>query len=137
MAVVVPTPQRTAIGEIIIPKKSAKSVQLTCWTGTEKTNNRIKSRLSRMQADWTKDVLDGALTGAENSSNVIGIRCPQPLGIITFEDIIGTILQKTNREERNFYSCHSNMAKGKKAGDCGTISTVHEIVSRPQVTHMN
>lgn len=135
MAVVLPTPERAAIGKLVTPKKAANPphFQAPCWTGTERTNTRIKSRLRRMDAQpgWTKAFLDGALSGIEISKdrrhNIIGIRCPEPLGIITFEDIIDTILQKTSRDERDFY-CRENASSrtnGEKAGDGPTILTAH------------
>ena len=135
MAVVIPTPERTAIGEIVIPDKPAKSgqPQATCWTGTQRTNNLIQSSLRRMnmQTDWSKGFLDGALGDIDNLKryHVTGIRCSEPLGIITFEDILAMILQKTSRDERDFYdNRHLHRTKSKNVGDCETISTLRRLV---------
>jgi metal transporter CNNM len=35
--------------------------------------------------------------------NVVGIRCPMPVGIVTFKTIIDSLLQKTGPDERGFF----------------------------------
>lgn len=72
---------------------------------------------------WTMDYLRAAEAAAAGQDqfrqNCMGIRCPQPLGIVTFEDIIDTILQKTSRDERDFFDrdTSSPPTKFKKVGD--------------------
>jgi metal transporter CNNM len=97
----------------------------TRWTGTERTNNRVKSKLkvSKAKFDWTIDFLQAAHLNADDSllqrHRIFGIRSPKPLGIITFEDIIDTILQKTSRDENDFFDRNTSNppTKGKKVGD--------------------
>ena len=132
MAIVIPAPDRAAIGDVILPKKSAKSPQQPCWTGTERTNELISSRLRRMNAqpEWRKDFLDGALAGIENKGrryNVMGTRCPEPLGIVTFEDIVDKIIQNTSRDERDFYHNGPPRTWGNLVGNRGTISMTEEV----------
>jgi metal transporter CNNM len=137
MAVVIRAPQRRPIGKIVISKKSrgAAQIQAPCWTGTERTNTRIKSRLTRTnsQPESPRIYLVGTPAGIERDGrpNVLGIRCPEPLGIITFEDIIETILQKTSRDETDFYSHENTLprAKGKATRGYGTISTIPKVSS--------
>jgi len=136
MAIVIPTSERRAISEIIVPKNAAVSgkFEAPCWTGTVRTNDRIKSRLRRMngQGNWTKDFLDDALAGIGNLKHgrhhVVGIRCPEPLGIVTYEDIVDAILQQKNRDEKDFYYHGSTLVNAK-----GTVSTLQEMVSRPKL----
>lgn len=97
----------------------------TRWTGTERTNNHIKTKLKASQAkfDWTVDFLQAAQLSADDSllqrHRIHGIRCPKPVGIVTFEDIIDTILQKTSRDENDFFDRPTSTppTKCKKAGD--------------------
>jgi len=86
------------------------------------------------ETSWATDVLEAAKTGttgpeispnsgeenspqAGNESNaytkmtsnypsqkVVGIRCPKPVGMVTFEDIVGVILQRPNRVSIDFYN---------------------------------
>jgi metal transporter CNNM len=97
----------------------------TRWTGTERTNNHIKTKFRASQAkfDWTVDFLQAAQLSADDSllqrHRIHGIRCPKPVGIVTFEDIIDTILQKTSRDENDFFDRPTSTppTKCKKAGD--------------------
>lgn len=99
--------------------------QTTRWTGTQRTNNHIKTKLkaSKAKFDWTVDFLQAAHLSADDSllrrHRIHGIRCPKPVGIVTFEDIIDTILQKTSRDENDFFDRPASTppTKGKKAGD--------------------
>ncbi|PMD39201.1 hypothetical protein L207DRAFT_491161 [Hyaloscypha variabilis F] len=99
--------------------------QSTRWTGTQRTNNHIKAKLKASNAkfDWTVDFLEAAQRSVDDSllrrHRIYGIRCPKPVGIVTFEDIIDTILQKTSRDENDFFDRPTSTppTKSKKAGD--------------------
>lgn len=77
------------------------------WTATKRTNEKIISRMRGGQRmDWTAEFLSTARANvAENGrqQNIYGIRAPRPVGIITFEDVIDTILQKASRDEKDFF----------------------------------
>jgi metal transporter CNNM len=141
MAMVIPAPDRPTIGNIILPKQLARSPETACWTGTQRTNERIKSRLRRMNAqpESANNFLDGALAGIENKDrrhNVTGVRCPEPLGIVTFEDIVDMILQQTSRDERDFYHNPSPRTWGSLVGDRGTVSMTHEVSLISVIVHI-
>jgi metal transporter CNNM len=99
--------------------------QTTRWTGTRRTNNHIKTKLkaSKAKFDWSVDFLQAAHLSADDSllrrHRIHGIRCPKPVGIVTFEDIIDTILQKTSRDENDFFDRPTSTppTKSKKVGD--------------------
>jgi len=99
--------------------------QTTRWTGTQRTNNHIKTKLkaSKSKFDWTVDYLEAAQLSANDSllrrHRIHGIRCPKPVGIVTFEDIIDTILQKTSCDENDFFDRPTSTppTKCKNAGD--------------------
>ncbi|KAH6716281.1 hypothetical protein BKA61DRAFT_341098 [Leptodontidium sp. MPI-SDFR-AT-0119] len=113
---------------IVVRESSAESngnTGSTLWTVTERTNTHLTSNLktAKGKSHWTMDYLKFAQAAAINPDyprqNVLGIECPKPLGIITFEDIIDTILQKTSRDERDFFDrdCSCPPTKTKKIGD--------------------
>jgi hypothetical protein len=60
-----------------------------------------------------------SFTFAPNSQGIIGVRIPKPIGIITFEDIIDSILQRTSRDEKDFFERNVDFppTKSRKAGD--------------------
>ncbi|CZT04985.1 uncharacterized protein RCO7_09155 [Rhynchosporium graminicola] len=97
----------------------------TLWTATERTNTHLMSNLKGAKGKyfWTMDYLKGAQAAATDQEhtrqNVLGIECPQPIGILTFEDVVDTILQKTSRDEKDFYDCNWSLppTKSKKIGD--------------------
>ena len=117
---------------VIIPGPVAEPAGYSkpCWTATQRTNARIFSRLNALgsQADWTTEWASGFLEASQidlqsqitRKENVVGVKLPcAPAGIITFEDIIDTIIQKTSYDERDFFD-RDNIApptKRKKAGD--------------------
>ncbi|KAH7333415.1 hypothetical protein BKA65DRAFT_553762 [Rhexocercosporidium sp. MPI-PUGE-AT-0058] len=98
---------------------------LALWTATERTNTHLMLNLKGGggKSHWTMDYLKFAQLAAVDQEhprqNLLGIDCPKPLGIITFEDIIDTILQKTSRDERDFLDrdCSCPPTKSKKIGD--------------------
>ncbi|EKD15663.1 hypothetical protein MBM_06291 [Drepanopeziza brunnea f. sp. 'multigermtubi' MB_m1] len=95
------------------------------WTATAKTNTHLMSNVKGGKGKdyWTMDYLKAAQAAAADPAkprqNVIGIRCPRPIGIVTFEDIIDTILQKTSRDESDFFVRDTSFppTKSRKAGD--------------------
>ncbi len=101
------------------------NLRSTIWKPTERTNTYLTSSLKegKGKQHWTMDYLRAAQAAAadqdQSRQNCMGIRCPQPLGIVTFEDIIDTILQKTSRDERDFFDrdTSSPPTKFKKVGD--------------------
>jgi len=121
MAVVVPAPPKQP--RLVL--NDEWEGQTTRWTGTQRTNNHIKTKLkaSKSKFDWTVDFLEAAQLSANDSlvrrHRIHGIRCPKPVGIVTFEDIIDTILQKTSCDENDFFDRPTSTppTKSKKAGD--------------------
>ncbi|KAE8443454.1 hypothetical protein EG329_001851 [Mollisiaceae sp. DMI_Dod_QoI] len=104
--------------------------QLTCskgavWTVTDRTNEQtiLKLEESEESHQWTMDYLAAARAASDNYDDKKyhsrGIRSPKPIGIVTFEDIIDTILQKTSRDEKDFYDRKTLTppTKTKKTGD--------------------
>ncbi|PVH70262.1 hypothetical protein DL98DRAFT_620045 [Cadophora sp. DSE1049] len=95
------------------------------WTATDRTNAHLMSNLkaAKGKSYWTWDYLKFSQAAAVDQEhprqNVLGIECPKPLGIITFEDVIDAILQKTSRDERDFFDrdCSCPPTKSKKSGD--------------------
>lgn len=132
MAVIVPGPldqSRVAFKGVPNQRKLFPKSRKLCWTATSRTNARIVSRMKTVgsQADWTTEWDSSFLEAAQmdlqsqalRKDNVIGIKSQSPVGIITFEDIIDTILQKTSRDERDFFD-RGNITpptKKRKAGD--------------------
>jgi metal transporter CNNM len=121
MAVVVPAAPRQP--RVVL--ENSWDGQTTRWTGTQRTNNHIKTKLkaSKAKFDWSVDFLQAAHLSADDSllrrHRIHGIRCPKPVGIVTFEDIIDTILQKTSRDENDFFDRPTSAppTKSKKVGD--------------------
>lgn len=97
------------------------------WTGTERTKAKIESRIRGSKkdlSDWTTDYLTAAQVSMDSltlkSRRIQGIRSPKPIGIITFEDIIDALLQRTSRDEKDFFDRDAVFppTKVKKVGDC-------------------
>lgn len=77
--------------------------KLPRWTARNMAQARqlLKTESS---GDWTTDILEAAKTNIQDHGHtIIGIGCPKPIGIITFEDVIDTILQKTSRDEKDYF----------------------------------
>ncbi|KAF8853951.1 hypothetical protein BDZ45DRAFT_60775 [Acephala macrosclerotiorum] len=116
--------------------------QLTCskgavWTTTERTNEQTFLKLEKAQEhrQWSIDYLAAARAAADKDPDEKhqnpGIRSPRPIGIVTFEDIIDAILQKTSRDETDFYDRQTLTppTKTRKAGDfpidMAALATAH------------
>lgn len=116
---------------IVVPaSKSSLKDSLTKpalrWTGTERTKAKIESRIRGSKkdiSDWTTDYLAAAQASMDSlalkSRRIQGIRSPKPIGIITFEDIIDSLLQRTSRDEKDFFDRETVFppTKVKKVGD--------------------
>jgi metal transporter CNNM len=117
---------------VIVPglMEQTKKPSKPCWTATQRTNACIFSRIKAIgsQADWTTEWASGFLEASQmdiqgqmiRKENVVGVRLlSAPVGIITFEDIIDTIIQKTSRDERDFFDRDDTAppTKKRKAGD--------------------
>lgn len=144
MAVVVPAPKADAVSTA----KSLNAVQFPSvtlkmmWTGTAKANARIDSKVEEgKRPGWINEYLKAASPSQDQDQNqpqsIQGVQCSKPVGIITFEDIIDAILQKTSWDEKDYFD-RGNQAPGtksKKAGDFAAIdqSTPVNTVTVPKV----
>ena len=132
MAVVISKP---VIGSESLVLRTSKSLAKApgfneaLWTVSNITQTRIAQRNSDQDAiNLTRNALPP--TGGRTKSrlshhpSVTGIRCIYPVGIVTFEDIIDTILQKTTRDEKEFFQPKRNVqrTKSRKLGDLCMVS---------------
>lgn len=93
------------------------------WTLTEKGDDEIMKKMKNKARgnQWSLHFLVAA--GAVMENNVdekhdnLGIKSPKPIGIITYEDVIDTILQKTSLDEKDLYERNtlSTPTKTRKA----------------------
>lgn len=127
MAIVIPGQARDWTndhGEVYLAKEGPSRVPAPLWSSSGGLNAResLDIRAINERVDWTTDFLDAARNESEEShvySIFKGIRCPTPLGIITFEDILDTLLQKTSRDEKDFFDRRTfdPPTKFRKEGD--------------------
>jgi metal transporter CNNM len=111
MAIVVASPKTDALDKPELPPlvfHDPADLSTMRWTATKRTNEKIMSKLqgNGKKLDWTSDFLAAARANATesgNEQNLYGVRTPKPIGIITYEDIIDAILQKTSRDEKDFF----------------------------------
>jgi metal transporter CNNM len=95
------------------------------WTLTEKDDNVIMNKMKEKAKgnQWSLRFLMAAEAVMEGNVDEKcispGISTPKPIGIITYEDIIDMILQKTSLDEKDFYdrNTFSPPTKTRKAGD--------------------
>lgn len=89
------------------------------WTAESTSQAQPTLRIGN-SGDWATDTLEAAKANIEDCDHkVIGIRSPKPIGIVTFEDVIDTILQKTSRDEKDYFGRGSQLplTKTMKLGD--------------------
>lgn len=104
------------------------------WSSATGVNSRGSLDLRRLggRVDWITDFLNATRDDASDASPsfiVTGIRCPAPLGIITFEDVLDTLLQKTSRDEKDFFErkTFDPPTKTRKEGDDNTVRSSQSI----------
>ncbi|KFZ20741.1 hypothetical protein V502_03020 [Pseudogymnoascus sp. VKM F-4520 (FW-2644)] len=119
-----PTPNRTK------PTRTGAPL----WSSATGVNARGSLDLRELggRVDWITDFLNATRDDASDASPsfiVTGIRCPAPLGIITFEDILDTLLQKTSRDEKDFFERRTfdPPTKTRKEGDDNTVRSSQSI----------
>jgi metal transporter CNNM len=88
---------------------------------------------------WTTDFLDAAQNDIESPQyrkhSAIGIGCPKPTGIVTYEDILDALLQKTSLDEKDFFDRDHliPLTKGRKEADINSVSSNRSIVRMKNV----
>lgn len=81
------------------------------WTAANESSLRQHMPMNLLDGyvDWTTDFLEAARSGKITKSplrgpvRVVGIRCPMPIGIITYETILDSLFQKTCKDEKDFF----------------------------------
>jgi metal transporter CNNM len=138
MAVVVPKPP-TNISNALRAENNGNNSMI--WTATSRTNALIATEMTgrKEKTDWTKDYLGAAFAAdqdhMESRHRVFGIGSPKPLGIVTFEDIIDVILQKTSKDEKDFFDRKTSTppTKGKKSGDYRSNAEPSDVIQHSPV----
>lgn len=101
--------------------------QAPYWTTRAPSGSLPKIEGSQESDDQTLQFLEAAKTNIEDRGHkILGIKSPTPIGIITFEDIIDTILQKTSRDEKDYFDRGHELplTKTRKTGDCMSKPTL-------------
>lgn len=103
----------------------------TFWTGTKNTNAKIASKIqgSEIMANWETDYVAAAQFCGQR---VTGIRTPKPIGIVTFEDIVDSLLQRTSLDEKDFFDRQTEFppTKSRKIGDARpSLLKVHHVTT--------
>lgn len=105
--------------------------------------NRGLSRESQaeigLKVDWMNDFIHAAKTGAfantSESANAhtmsvnAGIGCPEPLGIVTHEDIINFIMQKESSDEKTFFDQNGKLQLHSIRSHPETQDTTENVVT--------
>ncbi|RDL36069.1 uncharacterized protein BP5553_06681 [Venustampulla echinocandica] len=122
MAIVVAHPSNDHIDNTYSsPNTSFSCLKIPLWMPSKSSKVRVKLRSGRsgVNGDWTVDYLKAAKANAGGPKRrAFGIRSPQPIGIVTFGDLIDTLLQKTTRNESGFFDRNTTVpAKSNKIID--------------------
>lgn len=121
----------SAMNEDALPRHGAP-----LWSASRglNTRNAIEMGALDAQVDWTTDFLEAAQNDLDvpqhRKQSVIGIGCPKPIGIVTYEDVLDALLQKTSLDEKDFFDRGNFVppTKGRKQGDDTSVSSSHSIV---------
>lgn len=141
MAIVVPRPLATSQSTLETPPKDDDGFQALRWTALEKPQVPTTEPTETGDGSIDQAVNSGVDTTACHDQSITGVILPKPIGIVTFEDIIDAILQKTSLDESDFFN-RGNMpppTKSKKAADytkfiCSYIHNRHGVPLSPRKT---
>ncbi|KAH8587569.1 hypothetical protein B0O99DRAFT_395113 [Bisporella sp. PMI_857] len=121
MAIVVPKPLNNGLPLLALSPNNFDIIngfQTPCWAPLEPKTSRLASSMDKSdeQGDWATGILGNKSMNDQNSRsrshNIVGIKSPKPVGIVTFEDIIGAILQKPTHADVDFsYGSENGIAK--------------------------
>jgi metal transporter CNNM len=139
MAVVIPRPTKDLLAPLSASAKNEDALPrhgAPLWSASRGLNTRSTIEMGALDAhvDWTTDFLEAAQNDLDvprhRKQSVIGIGCPKPIGIVTYEDILDALLQKTSLDEKDFFSRDNVVppTKGRKEGDDNSVSSNHSIV---------
>ena len=139
MAVVVQKPPNNFLDALGAAENNGNNSMI--WTATSRTNALIATEMTgrKENTEWTKDYLGAAFAAdqdhMESRHRVFGIGSPKPLGIVTFEDIIDMILQKTSKDEKDFFDrkTSTHPTKGKKSGDYHSKAEPDDVIQHSPV----
>jgi hypothetical protein len=136
---VIPTPVKDRLVSLSVSVKNQDALprnEAPLWCVSTGLNARTTIEMAALDAhiDWTTDFLDAAqndiVCPLHRKHSVIGIGCPKPIGIVTYEDILDVLLQKTTLDEKDFFDREPVMTltKAKKEGDINSVSNNHGIM---------
>lgn len=112
MAVVIPKPTKDRLVPLSASLRNQDALPrygAPLWSASTGLNARNIIEMVGLDEhiDWTADFLDAAQNDIEppqhRKQSVTGIGCPKPIGIITYEDILDALLQKTSLDEKDFF----------------------------------
>jgi hypothetical protein len=140
---VVPAPSKDRIVPLGVSQKNKDALprhEAPLWSAANGLNNRHAVEMLALDAhvDWTTDFLDAAQHNVElpthRRHSIIGVACPESLGIVTYEDIIEVLLQKSSRDEKDYFNQSTPFLKSLKEGDTSSVISTHSVVrSRKEV----
>jgi metal transporter CNNM len=70
---------------------------------TANLHEHLEKHMLADGAEWTTDLVGAAHAMACTPGTFSGIRCPEPIGIVTFEDIVDALLQQRSRDEKDYF----------------------------------
>lgn len=133
MAVVIHAPNKDLIAPLSVSEKNTDALprhNVPLWSAYSGLNNRHNVEMHAFDAhiDWTTDFLNAAQNNSEvplhRRQSVIGIGCPKTVGIITYEDVLEILFQKTTYDEKDFFDRSVFIENNCRTGDASpAIST--------------